>query len=296
MVEAKKLKVLLTGAKGFIGQHTVKALIQKHRVKNYDISEGHDVLDHNHLEDEVAFFKPEAIMHLAAQVSLKPSLENPRHDAETNIIGAINVLEAARKYGCKVVYSSSGAVYGSNDRSHITEDHDKEPMSPYGISKKSAEMYVLLYNDLYGMDNVVFRFSSVYGVGRKKTSINLILDRAMKGEEITVTGDGSQTRDFTHVSDVAEALVMAVEGKFPKGVYNIGTGISTSITQLIQLMEEILQKKVRIKYVTKQEGDPLKNDFNVDKAECYGFKAKVKLKQGIQRLIDDYLADELTHL
>jgi UDP-glucose 4-epimerase len=196
-----------------------------------------------------------------------------------------------------VILASSGAIYGSNDRSSIRETHEPEPMSPYGISKFSSERYVLLWNDLYGMNNVVFRFSSVYGAGRKKTSVNLIVDKAIKQasyetgkiefEEIIVTGNGSQTRDFSHVSDVAEAILMAVDGKFPKGIYNIGTGTSTSINQLISMVEGLLGQKLIVKYTEKSKGDPLRNDFNVEKAESCGFKAKIKLEDGLKQLIKD---------
>jgi len=292
------MNVLCTGSKGFIGSETCKLLTEKgHRVKGYDLLDGNDVLDKLTLEQAVVTFKPNAIVHLAAQVFLTPSLTDPQGDAETNILGTLNVLEAARKYDARVIAASSGAVYGSNDRSSIRETHEPEPMSPYGVSKFSSERYVLLWNDLYGMNNVVFRFSSVYGAGRKKTSVNLIVDKAIKQasyetgktefEEVVVTGDGSQTRDFTHVSDVAEAISMAVDGKFPKGVYNIGTGTSTSINQLIRMVEEILGQKLIVKYAEKSRGDPLRNDFNVEKAEACGYKAKTKLENGLRQLIKD---------
>lgn len=292
------MNVLCTGSKGFIGSETCRLLSSKgHRVRGFDLLDGEDVTDKTTVEYVVATFKPQAIVHLAAQVFLKPSLDNPQEDARTNIIGTLNVLEAARKYGARLILSSSGAIYGSNDRTNIRETHEPEPMSPYGISKLSSERYVLLWNDLYGMGNVVFRFSSVYGAGRKKTSVNLIVDKAIKQanyetgkaefEEIIVTGDGVQTRDFTHVSDVAQAVLMAVEGHFPKGIYNIGTGTSTSINQLISTVEQILGQKLIVKYTEKSKGDPLKNDFNVEKAEGCGFRAKIKLEDGLRQLISD---------
>lgn len=286
MLNGGNKRVFATGSIGFIGTHVVKLLNERgYVVRGYDRLNGDDILDYGMLESAVRNFKPEAIVHLAAQVFLTPSLEKPQEDALTNIIGTINVLEAARRNPCRVIFSSSGAVYGSNDRSHVNETHDPEPMSPYGVSKLSAERYCLLYNSLYEIPVVVFRFSSVYGIGRKKTSINLILDKAIKNEEITITGDGSQTRDFTYVSDVAEAVWMAVEGKFPSGIYNIGTGTSTSLNHLVTILEEKLNKRLKVKYIPKQKGDPLKNDFNVSKAEQYGFKAKITLREGIEPLI-----------
>jgi len=296
-------KVLITGASGFIGSHVAKALETKgHIVKGYDKQDGQDVLDDEELEKTVNEFNPEVIVHLAAQVYLGPSLKDPQVDAMTNILGTLNVLETARKHLCKVVFSSSGAVYGSNDRSNISEGHSPEPMSPYGVSKLAAETYCLLYNRLYDIPVTIFRFSSVYGKGRKKTSIQLILDKATKQLKmpkfdqdddlsayiIYVTGDGWQTRDFTDVSDVAEAIVMSVDGKFPSGIYNIGTGKSTSINVLIKMIEDLLGQKLIINYIAKSKGDPLRNDFNVEKAERYGFKAKVSLRNGLERLIKEH--------
>jgi len=243
--------------------------------------EGYDILDVEALNEKVQQIKPQWIVHFAAQVFLTPSLQNPQEDALINIIGTLNVLEVARKNGCNVLFSSSGAVYGNNYQY-------PEPISPYGVSKLCAERYLKLFHDLYGLQTVIFRFSSIYGKGRKKTSINLILDKALKGETIQVNGDGEQTRDFTYVSDVAEAVVLAVEGKFPSGTYDIGTGISTSINELIILIQQLLNKPVKVEHVVSTlKGDPKRNELNVSKAAVYGFQAKTHLFEGLKQLIDD---------
>lgn len=280
-------KVVVTGSSGFIGSHVLKALeLGGYTVYGYDLKEKVDdlhygnILYRDFLENTVHRYNPAWIIHLAGQVFLQPSLEKPQMDARTNIIGTLNVLETARKTRCGVVFSSTGAVYGNNYQY-------PEPISPYGISKLTAEKYCELYHRLYNLHTVVFRFSSVYGSGRKKTSVNLIIDKALKGEVIQVTGDGWQTRDFTHVSDVVEAIVMAVEGKFPSGVYDIGTGSSVTLNSVIDLIGRLLNKKIKVKYVPPVEGDPKRNVLNVSKAEMFGFKAKVSLIDGLKQLIEE---------
>lgn len=293
------MRILISGANGFIGKHVEQRLRQAgHATRGYDIEHAkhENVLDPYELEVAFGAFLPDVVVHLAAQVFLGPSLKHPVQDATVNILGTINMLEAARKYGARLILSSSGAVYGTNDRSNVRESHTPEPMSPYGLSKLTAEKYVLLYNDLYNMKNIVFRFSSVYGAGRKKTSVNLILDKAVRqvkfGRDnpsfptIQISGNGNQTRDFTHVSDIAEAILMAVEAKFPPGTYNIGTGKSTSINQLIKHLEQLLKHRLVTEYIAKSKGDPLNNDFNIDLAKHYGFQAKIGLHQGLKLLID----------
>ena len=273
--------VLVTGASGFIGSHVANALEERgYTVIGYDIVKGNDILNQEQLEDNLKFYKPKWIIHLAGQVLLKPSLLNPQKDAMTNIVGTLNILEVARKYECGVVFSSSGAVYGNNYQY-------PQPISPYGISKLTAEKYCQLYRDLYGLHIVVFRFSSIYGYGRVRTSVNMIVEMALKNQALLITGDGSQTRDFTHVSDVVNALIMAVEGKFPSGIYDIGTGTATSINELVQLIERLVGKKLAFHYVPEGLGDPKRNELNVSKAARYGFKAKVSLEEGLKELIEE---------
>jgi len=278
------IKVVVTGSKGFIGSHASDMLLHRgHLVTKYDLVDGYDVLDFGQLDNVVGKCKPNWIVHLAGQVFLQPSLDNPQDDAKTNIVGMLNVLEVARKHNCGVVFSSSGAVYGNNYQY-------PEPVSPYGVSKLAAERYCLLYKRLYNISTVVFRFSSVYGFGRKKTSVNLILDKIMKDETLSVTGDGTQTRDFTHVADVANALCMAVENKFPSGfeaVYDIGTGVTTSLNDLIDCIGRLVKKAPKIEYVSAVAADPKRNALNVSKAEIFGFKAKVSLVDGLKRLIEE---------
>lgn len=271
--------VLICGGKGFVASYTDKALLERgYEINTYDKVDGQDILNLEQLEATVKTFEPKWIIHLAGQVNLAPSLSNPQFDAVTNIVGTLNVLEVARRHNCGVTFSSSGAVYGNNYQY-------PEPVSPYGISKLTAETYCRLYNKLYGLHTVVFRFSSVYGLGRAPTSINLIVNKALKGEPIKITGDGNQTRDFTYVTDVADALVMSAEKKFPSGIYDIGTGTATSLNELILVLEKLLNKKITVDYIPENVGDPKRNELNVSKIAVYGFKAKTSLEEGLKVLI-----------
>lgn len=273
------MRVLVTGGKGFVGSYAIKALHAHGYVANsYDIIDNEDILKRDQLEATVRMFEPKWIIHLAGQVNLSPSLTNPQNDAMTNIVGTLNVLDVARRHDVGVTFSSSGAVYGNNYQY-------PEPVSPYGISKLTAETYCKLYSTLYNLHTVVFRFSSVYGYGRAPTSINLIVRKAMNGDTLRITGDGKQTRDFTYVTDVAEALVMSAEGKFPSGVYDIGTGTATSLNELINILKRLLKKEIKVEYVPETVGDPKRNELNVSKIATYGFKAKTSLEQGLKELI-----------
>lgn len=276
-----QIRALICGGKGFIGTHTHTILRKRgHMVRSYDIVDGQDILNIEQLEVAVKMFEPTWIIHLAGQVNLAPSIANPQNDAMVNIIGSLNVLEVARRHNCGITFSSSGAVYGNNYQY-------PEPVSPYGVSKLTAETYFRLYHQLYYLYTVVFRFSSVYGLGRAPTSVNLMVAKALRDEPIKVTGDGNQTRDFTYVSDVAEALAMSTEEKFPSGVYDIGTGTATPIKDLLLILERLLRKKITWQYIPETMGDPKRNELNVSKAALYGFKAKVSLQNGLTRLISE---------
>ena len=274
-------KVIVTGGKGFIGNHVMRTLSKRgYMAVSYDLVDGFDILDSKMLEATVYQHMPVSIVHLAGQVFLKPALQDPQRDAMLNIVGTLNVLQAAQKHACRVIFSSSGAVYGNNYQY-------PEPISPYGLSKLTAERYCQLYHQLYQIETIVFRFSSVYGLGRR-ASVNVIVENAVKRQSVSIMGDGCQTRDFTHVEDAAEAICMAVEGCFPSGTYDIGTGVATSINELIQLVEREVGKKLRFTYAPLNKiGDPQRNELNVSTAARYGFKAKISLEEGIKQLIKE---------
>jgi UDP-glucose 4-epimerase len=181
-----------------------------------------------------AAVRPKVCVHLAAQADVGTSVERPDYDAEVNVLGTIQVLEAARAEGTDVVFSSTGgAIYGECD-GPAAEDAPRRPISPYGISKLAAEEYVAGWNRLFGSRHVSLRFANVYGPKQEASLeggvIAIFLERMAAGEPTTIFGDGEQTRDFIYVGDVVRGVLAALE--HAGGVFNIGTGIETSVNEL----------------------------------------------------------------
>jgi UDP-glucose 4-epimerase len=241
------LRAIVTGGAGFIGSHVAEALLARgdevhvldslatgSREKvpaGVELHLGDIRRDASALFDSV---QPELCVHLAAQADVGTSVERPDYDAEVNVLGTVRVVEAARAHGTHVVFSSTGgAIYGECD-GPAAEDAPRRPISPYGISKLAGEEYVGGWNRLFGTNHVSLRFANVYGP-RQEASLEggvvaIFLERLEAGDDTTIFGDGEQTRDFIYVGDVVRGVLAALghEG----GVYNIGTGIETSINEL----------------------------------------------------------------
>ena len=244
------MNVIVTGGAGFIGSHIVDKLIhKKHNVMVIDnLSTGKienvnskavfvkkSILDN--LSNEFNEFKPEAVFHLAAQVNLRVSLNQPFTDAQTNILGTVNVLESCRKHNVKkIIYSSSVAVYGEPEELPVNEKHTTYTVSPYGTSKLCAEKYMELYKKTYGLENTILRYSNVYGPRQNTLGeagvITIFINNLLANKKCNIFGTGSQTRDFVYVADVAEANLLALEKS--NGIINIGTQTQTDVNyQLI---------------------------------------------------------------
>lgn len=253
-------KVIVTGGAGFIGSHVVERLIEAGCfvtiIDNFKTGQ----------ESNVARFKPgsfslirdsvlsigrhasrvadhRAIFHLAAEVGNINSIEHPATDAETNVLGTITVCEFARQAGMKVIYSSSSAIYGETMVLPVTEEHPTAPLSPYGLSKLTGELYVQIYGRLYGLKYACLRYFNVFGEGQLfnpySNVIPIFVQRLLNGEDLTVFGDGAQTRDFVHVKDVAEANYLAFRSEAPAGSYNVGTGVRSSLLDLLNVLREL---------------------------------------------------------
>lgn len=251
------MKALVTGGAGFIGSNLVRLLLSKSfDVKVLDnLSTGYRKNLHGlgaelivgdvrnaELTEKVAE-GVEVIFHLAASVGNVKSVQNPREDSETNVLGTLNILEAARKAGVKrLVYSSSAATYGELVTLPIQEDHPQNPDSPYGVSKLAAEKHMLCYGRLYGMGVVCLRYFNAYGVNQRFDAygnvIPIFAERLLGGQPLIIYGDGEQTRDFVNVKDVAMANYLAAMSSQGNSVYNIGSGTSITINALAQLAQE----------------------------------------------------------
>ncbi len=244
------MRALVTGGAGFIGSHVADALLARgdevHVVDSLATgsranvpagAELHEVdLRDAALGELTARVRPEVVFHLAAQADVGTSVERPDFDADVNVVGTVRLLEATRKVGASVVFTSTGgAMYGECE-TPADEQHSREPLSPYGTSKLAGEEYLRTWNRLHGMSNVICRLANVYGP-RQLPSLEggvvaIFLNRLRSGEQTAIYGDGLQTRDFVYVGDVASGLLAAAGGG---GVYNIGTGVRTSVLDLHRL-------------------------------------------------------------
>ena len=302
------MKVLVTGGAGFIGSHIVDRLIGL----------GHDVIVIDNLctgkmafiHPEASFYRvdlrdrgiqeiveaeqPEVVIHQAAQIDVPTSVKDPLFDAETNILGTLRLLEACRRSGVrKIVYASSAAVYGEPAYLPIDEKHPVDPLSNYGVSKYAPECYLKVYKRLYGLDYTILRYANVYGIRQDPRGeggvIAIFLDRVLRNEALTIFGDGKQTRDFVYVGDIADANIRALH-RGSGMIFNLGTGVPTSLEKLVGILEEVTEKKLRVEYGPERPGDIRHSHFDIRKAEKWlDWTPRIDLKTGLRMTYKYYL-------
>jgi UDP-glucose 4-epimerase len=296
-------RVLVTGGAGFIGSHLVAALAPANQVTVLDdFSTGkRENLDGARCEllrADVAdpgiarsFEGVEVVFHLAAQVSVELSVQDPVGDARANVLGTLNVLECARRAGARrVVISSSSAVYGAADRVPTPETSPCRPDSPYAASKLACEQFLFMYARLHGLSGMALRYMNVYGLRQDPASpysgvISIFADRARKGLPLVIYGDGEQTRDFVSVADVVRANLMAAESDASAEVVNVGTGVQMSINRLAALCA---RGRVPIEHRAARQGDVRTSACDPSWARALlGFTAGVQPDEGIARYLDD---------
>lgn len=291
-------RILVTGGAGFVGANLVRLLLEQgYAITVLDnLSAGNlgyiqdlplefiegDILDAPLLSDVVAGHQ--GIVHLAAQTGVPGSLADPRRDCEVNIIGTLNLLEAARHADVKrFVFASSNAPLGKQPPP-ATEDKAPLPISPYGASKLAGEGYCLAYHGSWGLGTVVLRFANLYGpYSAHKSSVvaKFIKDMAESGQ-ISIYGDGQQTRDFIYVGDLCRAVALALESNVGGEVFQIATGVETSILELAQLIQQVAGQDVSIEHESARQGDIRKNYSNVGKANMQlGWSPETELDVGL---------------
>ncbi len=294
---------VVTGGAGFIGSNIVGALLRDGvRVTVLDnLSSGYES---NLLPfPDVRFVRgdvrdPEAVgsalegadvvFHLAASVGNKRSIDDPVTDAEINVLGTIRVLEAARKYGVeKVVVSSSAGIFGELKTLPIREDHQVEPDSPYGCTKLCQEKLCLAYAKLYGIDAVALRYFNVYGPNQRFDAYGNVIPifafSMLRGEPITIFGDGEQTRDFIHVDDVVQANIKAARTPSVTGAYNIASASRITINELVRLLERASGITPKVFHGPERPGDVRHSLADISKAQAaFGFSPTIGLEEGLR--------------
>lgn len=293
--------ILVTGGAGFIGSHLAEKLVADNDVVVLDnLSSGRRewvdnraTLIEANIQDTQAVARAadgvDLIFHQAANVSVERSVDAPIESHETNVDATLRLLEHARKEDARFIYASSAAIYGTPESVPIDESDPKEPTSPYGLEKYTADEYCRLYHELYGVETVTLRYFNVYGPrqrgGQYSGVIDIFLDQARRGEEITVHGDGEQTRDFVHVEDVVAANCLAATHGTSGEAYNIGTSNSISVDNLAQLIVDTFKTSSSITYIDPREGDIQQSCSSIKKAhQDLGFNPNWSLDDGLKTL------------
>ena len=299
------MNILVTGGAGFIGSHLVRRLLAKgEKVTALDnLSTGlaenlppeaefieMDILDEG-LKKVVAAGAFDAIVHLAAQTMVDVSIKDPLFDAQTNLLGTVRVLEAARAANVKrVIFASTAAVYGDvkEDDLPVREAQPTEPMSFYGLSKLAVEKYLDMYHAVYGLEYVILRFANVYGErqgdGGEGGVISIFAKAMAEGRDITIYGDGEQTRDFVYAGDIAEGIVAALQTEEVNAAYNLSTQTETSLRELVSLLSEICGREIVPKYGSERDGDIYKSMLSNSRARRgLGWQPEISLADGLRR-------------
>ncbi|MCL6457736.1 MAG: NAD-dependent epimerase/dehydratase family protein [Gorillibacterium sp.] len=304
-------KALVTGGAGFIGSHLTAALLAN-QVEVYvidDLSTGKienvsrqahlinmDVSDDKVVE-KIAELAPDVVFHLAAQADVQRSIMRPYYDCRVNVMGTIHVLEALRRVGKgKIILASTSGVYGALEKERISITDQTAPMSFYGLSKWTAEQYIRLYHQLYGTAYTILRYANVYGPGQTPKGeggvVSIFMERIKKGEPLTIFGDGEQTRDFIHVSDVVAANLAAAESGDGQ-TFHVSTGVSTSIRSLSELLSELAGKRLKVNYAPEKTGDIKHSCLNSEETrQVLGWQPMTGVRAGLVNTLGYSLGGE----
>jgi UDP-glucose 4-epimerase len=291
------VRAVVTGGAGFIGSHVVDALLARgdevhvlddmSRGKPENVASGAQLHEGDIRADAGRVFdqaEPELCFHLAAQADVRVSVERPDHDADINVIGTLRVLEAARRHGTKLVFSSTGgAIYGECDEP-APEDHPRQPLAPYGVSKLAGEEYIAAFNRLDGAGHVSLRYGNVYGPRQDPHGeagvVAIFMSRLRDDGTPTVFGDGRQTRDYVYVADVVEATLAAAA--HDGGVFNVGTGVETSVLDLYARIQGVSGIEREPEFAPRRAGELQRSvlDLSLARSEL-GWEPRHSLNDGL---------------
>ncbi len=301
------MKALITGGAGFIGSNLVKMLLSEgHTVTVLDnLTSGYQsnlnpfpelkFIEGDIRNDKVvnqAMVGIEVIFHLAASVGNTRSIEHPLEDSEINVLGTLQVLEAARKHGVrKVIYSSSAGIFGELKTLPIGEDHRVEPDSPYGVSKLAGEKHCLAYAKLYpSLECICLRYFNVYGVNQRYDAYGNVIPifayQMLSEKPLIIFGDGEQTRDFVNVQDVAQVNYKAALTEGIAGAFNIASGTRITINQLVEMMKKVSGTKTEVVYNPPRQGDVRHSLADISAAGAsFGYDPVVGLEEGLEEYL-----------
>jgi UDP-glucose 4-epimerase len=290
--------VLVTGGAGFIGSHVAEALVARGEEvvvlddlssgKRENLPEGVELVEGDVREPQDDLFagvKPTVCYHLAAQIDVRVSVARPEHDAQINVLGTVNMLQAALEQNTKLVFSSTGgAIYGECD-GPAPEDAERRPISPYGTSKLAAEEYLATYNRLNGTGHVSLRYGNVYGPRQDPHGeagvVSIFLNALLTGDTPKIFGDGMQTRDYVFASDVARASLAAAERD--GGVYNVGTERETTVVELLELCQRIAGTSVEPTFMPPRPGEIQRSVLDISRAvDELGWRPEHSLENGLR--------------
>jgi len=297
------MKILITGGAGFIGSNlTDRLIVEGHDAMILDnFSTGNeefvnpkaqliraDIRDAKKVDEIFSQFRPEAVFHLAAQIDLRASIENPREDYAINVTGSKNVIASCLKHGVKrFIFSSSAAVYGPNNNLPIKETEPIKAETQYGKSKAEIEQSL----KESGIASIVLRYSNVYGPRQGTVGeggvIAIFCKQLNAVEVLKIFGDGSQTRDFVFVEDIVEANMLALSSKKQFAIYNVSTARETSVNNISDMLLKISGKNCKIEHLESIEGEVMRNSLDSKLiTQELDWSAKVLLKQGLEKTWD----------
>ena len=301
------MKILVTGGAGFIGSNIVDVLLDnKHKVVVIDnLSSGKtenltscaklyegDITDKYKVEEVFDKERPDIVIHNAAQIDVRKSVDDPNFDAQVNILGSINVLRACAAYKTKKIIfaSSGGTIYGECGKTAPDENVVANPLSPYGIAKLAVEGYIKFYSFAYGLKYTILRYSNVYGPRQDPHGeagvVAIFSNKMLSNEHVKIFGNGRQMRDYVFVSDVADANLKALS-KGNNQIINIGTKTALSVLELAKIMSKVVGSNKKPLMKPKRAGELFKNFLNYDKAvRVLGWKPKVDINEGIKKTIE----------
>lgn len=298
------MKILVTGGAGFIGSSIVDLLI----------SQGHDlyVLDDlssgkgEYVNKNATFYEMDikedvgkiindvgidCVIHHAAQINVRRSVEDPIFDAKINILGSLNLLESAKDVKKFIFASTGGAIYGEPEYLPADESHPENPLSPYGVSKLAFEKCLYTYGEIYGLDYVSLRYGNVYGPRQDPYGeagvVAIFANKMLGGEAPTINGDGNQTRDYVYVEDVAMSNLLALKKSPNEKIINVGTSIETSVNQIFETIQKSLGTEIEPVHgpAIKGEVDRISLDASRAKDELE-WQPEVNLEEGIGKFLD----------